>query len=138
MFGKMALNICLAMVVLFVCGCGVFSSVETGVEPTEILSLDGEFEFSETLEKGETLALDMREPTKSGYIIVGTAFDPELLRLDHYLKYDDDGVRRLQYIFTMLENGTSDILVKMEPIGGGDIEIYKSIRVNIGEDGKLF
>ena len=112
--------------------------VDTGIEPTKTLDLDGEFEFSQSLEKGDVLGLDMRLPVKSGYRIVGAAFDPSMFRLEHYLEYNDDGVPRAEYLFTLLADGASDILIKMQPIAGGNVEIYKRVGVIIGKDDGLF
>lgn len=108
------------------------------MRPNETLSLDGEFEFSEVIEKGEIIALDMRVPVKSGYKIIGTSFDPGILSLVHFLTYDDDGEPRVQYMFKALADGTTDVLVKMQPVAGGDTEIYKRTTINVGEDDSLF
>jgi len=134
MFGKTVLNVCFATVVLLMAGCGVFSSVDGELEPSEILSLDGQFEFSEVLEYRENIALDVRVPVKSGYEIVGASFDPDMLRLDNFFEYDDGGERRVKYIFTAIAAGASDVLVKMQPVGGGDIEIYKRVTISVDKD----
>ena len=126
------------IIVLLFAGCGASVGVDSGVEPTETLDLDGEFEFSVSLEKGDVLGLDMRLPVKSGYKVVGASFDPSMFRLEHYLEYGDDGEPRAEYLFTMLADGASDILVKMQPVTGGDVEIYKRVGVIVGEDDGLF
>ncbi|WP_319467462.1 hypothetical protein [uncultured Pseudodesulfovibrio sp.] len=131
MFGKAVLNICFATVVLLMAGCGVFSSVSGELEPSETLNLDEQFEFSEVLENRENIALDMRVPIKSGYEIVGASFDPDMLRLDNFFEYDDDGQRRVKYIYTAIAIGSSDVLVKMQPVGGGNIEIYKRVTISV-------
>lgn len=138
MFEKRILNSCLLTIILLLCGCGVFSSDTSGLEPNETLTLDDDFEMAATIGKGELISLDMREPVKSGYVIVGTSFDPEVLSLVHYLQYDDDGDRRVQYIFKAAGDGGTDVLIKMEPSGGGQIEIYKRVTVNIGDDSILW
>ena len=125
------------MFILFMWGCGASFDADGGVEPTETLVVDGGFEFAETIEKGEILALDMRVPVKSGYVVVGASFDPEVLRLEHFLTYDD-GEPRARYLFMALANGTSDILVKMQPVGGGQVELYKRVTVNVGDNDTLF
>jgi len=138
MFGKMRKNMIMAIFILFLVGCGASYSVDTGVEPTEMLVLDGDFEFSETIEKGEVIALDMRLPIKSGYVIIGASFDPEILKLEHYIEYTGDEEPRARYMFTALADGMSDVLVKMQPKGGGDVEVFKRISINIGEKNSLF
>jgi hypothetical protein len=130
MFGKCLLNACFTALVLLMVGCGVFSGDKDGLAPTEILVLDSDFELSATIVKGDVLALDMPIPVKSGHEIVGASFDPAVLRLEQYLEYADDG-RRARYLFTAIESGTVDILIKMEPAGGGAVEIYKRVTVNV-------
>lgn len=138
MFGKFLANTCLMMFVLLAVGCGASLNGEGGVEPTDTLFLDDDFEFSATIEKGEVLAIDMREPIQSGFTIIGASFDPEVLSLVNYLKYKDDGKLRAQYMFQALVDGTTDVLVKMEPVGGGDVNMYKRVTINVGESDSLF
>lgn len=138
MFKKFTTTALLLTIILSVSGCGASLGVQSGVEPTETLDLDGEFEFSVALEKGDVLGLDMRRPVKSGYRIVGASFDPSLFRLEHYLEYGDDGEARAQYVFTLLADCASDVLIKMEPVGGGNTEIYKRVTIFVGEDDGLF
>jgi hypothetical protein len=130
MFGKCLLNTCLAALVLLMAGCGVFSGAKDGLAPTELLVLDSDFELSATIAKGDVLGLDMPIPVKSGHEIVGASFDPAVLRLEQYIEYIEDG-RRARYLFTARESGTVDILIKMEPAGGGPVEIYKRVTVNV-------
>lgn len=138
MFGKFVIYACAAMVVLVLAGCGASLGVESGVEPTETLVLDDDFELAMTVQKGDIVGLDMRVPSKAGYRIVGASFDPALFRLEHFLEYVDDGERRAQYMFKALANGSTDVLVKMEPKDGGAMEIYKRITINVGKDDSLF
>ena len=133
MFGKILKNLVATIFLLFMVSCGASLGVESGVEPTEVLYLDGEYGVAITMEKGEILALDMRVPIKSGYTIVGASFDPIVLKLEHFLEYKDGDEPRAQYMFTLLTDGTTDILVKMQPLTGGDSVVYKSITVNICE-----
>jgi len=138
MFGKFGLNMCLAIIVLFALGCGASFSNEGGIEPTETLDLDNEFEVSVKIEKEDVLGVDLREPFKSGYKLIGASFDPEILSMVHFLQYVDDGEQRVQYMFQPHADGTTDILFKMEPISGGDVEVYKRVTVNVGNKGSLF
>lgn len=139
MFGKFGVNAFLAIFILFALGCGASFGNGGGVEPTEVLELDGDFELSVKIEKEDVLGIDMREPFKSGYKLIGASFDPEILGMVHFLRYDDDGVPRVQYMFQPKVDGTTDVLFKMEPLaGGGDPEIYKRVTVSVGEDKSLF
>ncbi|MFH1912679.1 MAG: hypothetical protein ABIK45_00175 [Pseudomonadota bacterium] len=88
-----------------------------------------------TVEKSEVLALDLRMPTRSGYSLVGASFDPAVLRLDRYLEHDGGNAR---YLFTAMENGLTDVLIKMEPGGGGDTEVFKRVSVTVGKRSTLF
>lgn len=138
MFGKNVAWIGIAIFILLLAGCGASLGVDPGVEPTKTLILDDAFESSVSLEKGDILGLDMRLPVKSGYEVVGAAFDPSMFRLEHFLKYSDGGEPRVEYVFTLLANGASDILIKMRPLKGGDVDIFKRVSVTIGADDNLF
>jgi len=126
------------MIVLFVVGCGASSNVDGGFEPAETLVLDGVYESRVSVEKGEMIALDILVPFKKGYRIVGVSFDPDMLRLEHYLEYEGDGMTRARYVYAVLMDGTSDLLVKMEPLAGGNVEIYKQVTVKVGGETGLF
>lgn len=138
MFGKISLCVVVLSFVLLAAGCGASLGVESDIEPTKTLVLDDEFESTVSLERGDVLGLDMRLPGKSGYKVVGASFDPSLFRLDHFLEYKADGESRAQYLFALLADGASDILIKMQPLAGGDVEIFKRVSVTIGEDDGLF
>jgi hypothetical protein len=137
MFGKYFFCACLAVVVLVFSGCGASSSVNGGFDPAQTLDLDGGYEFTVSIEKGEVLALDMPVPSKGKYIIVGASFDPAILRLERYLEYGA-AQRRARYLFTAQENGSTDVLVKMQPKGGGNVDVYKRVTVGVGSSSTLF
>jgi len=126
------------ILLLFLFGCGASLGVDSGVEPTATLSLDDGFEFSMSADKGDILGLDIPQPRQEGYRIEGAAFDPTMFRLDHFLTYDRDGARRAQYMFTTLEDGVSDILIKMRKGTDGPVELYKRVTVKVGGDHGLF
>jgi len=125
----------LPMLLLLLWGCGASLGVDPGIEPTKTFSLDDGFELAVSIEKGAVLGLDMRLPVSGGYKVVGTAFDPAMFTLLNYLEYE--GGKRAQYVFKVLENGTSDILVKMRS-GDGPVEVYKRITVNVAEPKGFF
>ena len=138
MFNKIRFFLLFLLFVLLLSGCGATLSGDSGIEPTEILDLDDEAEAKITIDKTEVVALDMRVPKKSGYKLVGASFDPEILQMVHYLEYDDDGQPRTQYMFQAVAKGSTTVLVKMQPEGGGDVEVYKQITVNVGQNNGLF
>ncbi|WP_285905411.1 hypothetical protein [Pseudodesulfovibrio pelocollis] len=123
------------MFILLAAGCGASYDPATGLAPTRILDLRDGFDFSVTVEKNEVLALDLRMPARSGHSLVGASFDPAVLRLDRYLERDGGNAR---YLFTAMENGLTDVLIKMEPEGGGDAEVYKRVSVTVGKRSTLF
>ncbi|MEF2232433.1 MAG: hypothetical protein V3571_15980 [Pseudodesulfovibrio sp.] len=125
------------MLLLVLWGCGASSGVVSGIEPTKTLSLDDGYEISVSAEKGDVLALDMRLPASGGYRVVGAAFDPAMFTLLNYQEYSEDGHARTRYLFKVLENGTSDILVKMRS-GDGPVEVYKRITINVAEPAGFF
>ncbi|CCH47277.1 hypothetical protein [Pseudodesulfovibrio piezophilus] len=138
MFGRWVLNTFLTIFILFFVGCGVFYSDEDGVDSMKTLFLDDGFEFVVNIEKGESHAVDMPEPKTAGYVIVGASFDPHLLKLIHYTKYEKQDETRVQYAFKALADGSSDILVKMVPVKGGDSVLYKRISINVGDKRSVF
>ena len=127
----------LPMILLFLWGCGASLGVDSGIEPTKVLFMDDGFELSVSAQKENVLGLDMRLPTSGGYRVVGAAFDPAMFSLLNYIEYSDDGVARARYLFKVLENGTSDILVKMRS-GEGPVEVYKRVTVNAAEPKGFF
>ncbi|MGE4421153.1 MAG: hypothetical protein AB7D39_02545 [Pseudodesulfovibrio sp.] len=90
------------------------------------------------MEKNQVFAMDVLRPTAKGYYITGAAFDPEMLRMERYLEYDDDGEPRARYLFTALQEGSTDVLVRMTPVAGGDVVTYRQVTVTIGSGGGLF
>lgn len=128
----------LLIFILFVAACSEYSGVNGGLDPDATLFLDGDYLFELSIEKGEVFALDVLIPLQKGHDLVGASFDPDVCRLEHYLQYDEDGAPRARYIFTTLEKGASDVLIKMAPIQGGDVEIYKQVSLRIGDDNGLF
>jgi hypothetical protein len=94
------------------------------------LQLDGEQQHKTELPVGKTLTLDMRDPGISGYIFAGTSFNPDLLRLDSIIPFDEG--RRVRYVFTTLAEGECDIIIKIrtkEP--GYRPDVFKQIKVTI-------
>lgn len=138
MFNKIKMFVFFSFFILFLAGCGASLTGENGIEPTEILELDDDFDAKATIKKNEVVGLDMRVPTKSGYKLVGASFDPEILKLVHFLVYEDEGQPRAQYMFQGVSDGASSVLVKMEPLAGGDVDIYKVIVVNVGDGNGFF
>jgi hypothetical protein len=125
------------MVVLLVLGCGASYDASTGLEPTKILDLNDGFDFSVTIEKGEVLALDLRAPAAEGYRLEGASFDPAVLRLERYVERGEGG-RQARYLFTAMENGLTDVLIKMRSAEGRRTEIFKRVSVNVGSRSGLF
>ena len=124
--------------VLFLSGCSVLSSENGVTSPSQFVQLNEVFEAKTSISKGETVALDLRTPKKSGYRLVGASFDPEMLTLVNYLLYEDDERERVQYVFEALADGVSDVLIKMEPVEGGPTEIFKQVTIHVGEDDSFF
>lgn len=120
--------------VLFGVGCSTSSTVETGLDVAEALTLDGEYQSEIEVETGDVFALDMNNPLPKGYKLTGAAFDPDLLRMERFIEYDDDGMRA-RYLFTALNSGTCDLLIRMRAVSGGEIEVFKHVTVMIDREG---
>jgi hypothetical protein len=124
--------------VLVLSACSGSSSVNGGLSPVETIVLDDQYSAALTVEKNEVFALDVLRPEAKGYRITGAAFDPEMLRMERYLEYDDDGEPRARYLFTALQEGATDVLIRMAPAGGGDVTTYRQVGVTIGSGGGWF
>ncbi len=132
MFRKVGVFAICAVFVLALSGCSGSSSVDGGLEPVETLVLDGEYASALNVEENEVFALDVIRPLAKGYRISGAFFDPSILRMERYLEYDDDGESRARYLFTGLTGGACDVLVRMVPVGGGEMVVYRQVTVSVG------
>ena len=127
----------LSVFVLLLGACSGGSSVNGGLSPAETIVLDDDYGNALKVEKNDVFALDLLRPTAKGYRITGAAFDPEMLRMERYLEYDD-GEPRARYLFTALEEGATDVLVRMTPEGGGDAVVYRQVTVTVTVGGGWF
>lgn len=138
MFKKVAFWALCPFFILVLSACSGSSSVNGGLSPVETIVLDDEYTAALEVEKNQVFAMDVLRPTAKGYYITGAAFDPEMLRMERYLEYDDDGEPRARYLFTALQEGSTDVLVRMTPVAGGDVVTYRQVTVTIGSGGGLF
>lgn len=138
MFGNKCLIFIILMIILFSAGCGASLDVADGIEPNIILDFDNEYELAETIEKDWLVGLTMRSPEKSGHVIIGASFDPDILKLVHFYDYEEDGVRRKAYILKAVADGLSDVVIKMKELKSGDIMVYKRAQINVGESPGFF
>ncbi|WP_129586462.1 hypothetical protein [Pseudodesulfovibrio hydrargyri] len=107
------------------------------MSPVETIVLDDEYNAALSVDKDQVFALDMLRPAAKGYRITGAAFDPAMLRMERYLEYDD-GEPRARYLFTALQEGVSDVLIRMVPVAGGDVTTYRQVTVTVGSGGGWF
>ncbi|MDR3640506.1 MAG: hypothetical protein P4L39_04210 [Humidesulfovibrio sp.] len=123
-----ALLLCLALPPAFA-ACSHIPRMLGGSANVE-LQLDGEQQHQTDLPVGKTLTLDMRDPGASGYLFAGTSFNPDLLRLDSIIPFEEG--THVRYVFTTLAEGQCDIIIKInrkEP--GYRPDIFKMISVTI-------
>ncbi|WFS61246.1 hypothetical protein LF599_11230 [Pseudodesulfovibrio thermohalotolerans] len=132
MFRKIIFLAMSSYFVLFLFGCSGFSSVDGGISPVETIVLDDEYGAAVNVEKNDVFALDVSRPSSKGYRISGAAFDPEMLRMERYFEYDDDSGPRARYLFSALEEGATDVLIRMTPEAGGETVVYRQVAVSIG------
>ena len=117
------------LLALLAAGCAHMPRMLGGSADVQ-LTLDGEQDHTTELPLGHTLTLELRDPSKIGYVFVGTSFDASLLRLDGIVPYDDGA--RVRYVFTALAQGECDVQIKIrrtEP--GYRPDVYKRVRVTI-------
>jgi len=127
-----------SMFVLLCAGCAGVSSVDVGLDVSEVAVLDDDYLTEITVEKGESFALDVIVPLKKGHIITGALFDPGMLRMERHIEYHEDGVKRARYLFTVTGDGASDVFIKMAPVEGGQAEVFRKVGVLAGESKGLF
>ncbi|XXJ20143.1 hypothetical protein ACR42D_11485 [Desulfovibrio caledoniensis] len=138
MFNKIYFFALFPFFILALSGCSGASSVDGGLSPVETIVLDTEYSAALNVDKNEVFALDLLRPSAKGYRITGAAFDPVMVRMERYLEYDDDGEPRARYLFTALQEGVTDVLVRMVPVAGGDVTTYRQVTVTIGSGGGWF
>lgn len=138
MFKFFSMLVSFIVCVFMLTACFSSSSIETGLNPAELIEIDDDYSTEILLERGEVLAVDMPNPLAKGYRISGASFDPSMVRMERFLEYSEDGDSRARYLFTVLMDGSSDILIKMEPLQGGTEEVYRQITVSTGESKGLF
>lgn len=134
MFTKVIKTLVLSIILLMFQGCYGGYSPDTGLDVSEIVYLDGEYETGVSVERGAVFGLDVAEPLASGYQVSGAAFDPAMVRMERYLSYDDDGTPRVRYLFTALAVGASDVNVKMRPAAGGPEDVYRTAHVVVEKE----
>lgn len=134
MFKKVLIAAAFSVFVLTLIGCSGVSSVDGGLEPVETIVLDDEFSASVSVDKGDVFALDMVDPFAKGYTVTGAFFDPAILVMERFITYEDDGRTRVRYLFTVIGEGVTDVLVKMQRTSGGEEMVYKEVSVRIGSD----
>lgn len=138
LFKKSLFFVLFTIFILVFSACSGSSSVNGGLSPAETIVLDSGYTASLGVEKGDVFALDMLRPEGKGFRITGAAFDPQMLRMERYLEYDDDGEPRARYLFTALEEGATDVLIRMAPEGGGEVDVYRQVTVTVGKGGGWF
>jgi hypothetical protein len=124
----LAVGLCLLLLAAALPGCARMPRMLGGSSDVN-LTLDGEQVHEASLPRGRALTLEMRDPALSGYVFAGTAFDPDLLRLDG-IEPQPGG--RVRYLFTAKAKGETDIQIKIkknEP--GYRPDVYKRVRVTI-------
>lgn len=70
MINKIKILAIMLFFILSLAGCGASLSGDGGVEPTEVLDLDGQYESKVSIEKEEIVALDVRIPKKADMILL--------------------------------------------------------------------
>ena len=139
MFTKICRIALLAIFILTSPGCFGGYSDDVGLEVSDVVFLNDDYEAEIAVEKGEAFGVDVPYPADGAYTISGASFDPELFRMERYLEYEEDGEPRIRYLFTAVADGAGDVNVKMRPVSGGSEDIYRTVRVTVGGgSGTLF
>lgn len=105
-----------------------------------VLRLDGEQRGSASLDPGQTLVLDLRNPGAGGYQFAGASFDPAVLRLEsNILSPGEDRAGdfgRACFEFLALAPGRTELVIKIHRPFEKDVppEVYKAVEVRVGGD----
>lgn len=124
----------LLLTLLLFNGCALSSAPSTST-----LDLDNEQRFETSMQVGEKLLLDMRNPGSGGYQFAGASFDPGVVRLDrHWLEKPKESMPgnfgRAYYEFTAIGPGVSDIIIRIHrPWENIPPETYKFVSVTVEE-----
>ncbi|NDV19006.1 hypothetical protein GO013_06185 [Pseudodesulfovibrio sp. JC047] len=132
---------CFTVVLVCLFGlAGCFGSVadQTGLNPAERIEIDDDYATEVVVDRGDVLAVDLASPLGKGYRISAASFDPSMIRMERFLEYTEGEERRVRYLFTVLMDGTSDILIKMRPIDGGAEEVFRQVTVKTNAQDGLF
>ncbi|MCJ2164179.1 hypothetical protein [Pseudodesulfovibrio sp. S3] len=134
---KNGIIVIISIFVLFVGGCAGSFSEDGGLEPVETIVLDDDFAAQISVARADVFALDMINPVHKGHRISGAFFDPSMLRMERFIEYDNEGELRARYLFSALADGSSDVLIKMVPVSGGDQVVFKQVSVSVSGGGWL-
>lgn len=134
MFRKSFSNACFTIFLLLLAGCGMNFGGNNGSSPNVVIDLTEEYELHEIVDTGDFVAVDMVEPTDTGYRITGTYFDPKTIRLVSFEKGGDRNRPRIRYVFEALDKATTTLLFNIEPVAGGLVETYKRVTLSIKDD----
>ncbi len=127
---------CLALpVALLLAACSLLG----GPSPS-VLKLDGDQRASASLDVGQTLVLDLRNPGAGGYQFAGASFNPAVLRLEsNILSPGEDRAGdfgRARFEFLALAPGRTEVVIKIHRPFEKDVppEVYKAVDVRVGGD----
>ncbi len=129
---RLAVFISLFLSMAVIAGCSMVPSWAGGDSGPVRLDADNEFRMKVEMDLGETLILDVRDPSGSGYEMAGAKFDPEAVSLDAVMA-DPDNPKRVHYLFRAIGVGESVIEVRIRPSSGGPPEAYKFVELLIEE-----
>lgn len=113
-------------------GCSILPSWAGGDDSMKTVDADGEHTLRGTLDVGQILVVDMRDPARSGYELAGASFDPEMVKLDAVLREDDEP-GRVRYVFRALAPGDTRMEIRMRSRDGDHLEAYKIIDLSVEE-----
>ncbi len=111
-------------------GCASMPRMLGGGSGDVTLSLDGDQGHETAIDRGQTLRLDLRDPSPKGYTLAGASFDPALLRLNGIEPLEGG---RLRYLFQTLHTGQTDVIIKIRRQNQPQApqEIFKRVSVKI-------
>ncbi|MBU1247214.1 MAG: hypothetical protein KKB70_00835 [Proteobacteria bacterium] len=118
------------LVVLVLAGCSMMPGWAGGEGGPARLDTDGNYRMSATIDVGEALVLEMRDPSGPNYELAGASFDPAVVSLDSLVP-DPDEEKRVLYLFTARAKGETVIEMRIRPLPDVPLEAFKIIDLTV-------
>lgn len=132
MFWKLVLNICFVTFLLFANGCGGRFDGQQGGGKVVKITFESPDNVQRSVAVGDVVALAVCLPESAK--LVGVSFDPELLNMIHYLESREDEGIVLRCRFTVIAEGSTDLILKTRASESDPPVIYRRAILTTGQE----